>query len=218
MGRSPKEAFDRATRRSKGQPAVDLSGQTIDEEQPSASTAYATYAKAAPLPAPSKVGRPPIPFDRKIADYVLNELAAGQRSLRSILDDRDEFPSRNIIFRWLVENPEFHDQYAKAREIQQHSYADDIIWIADNEPDPQVARVKIDARKWTASKLLPSVYGDRLDANINVSQSVNTDMLKRLTPEEREQLRVILSAAMQREQANDDAEPALIEGVVSKRR
>ena len=50
----------------------------------------------------------------------------------------------------------------RAREKQADFYADEIITIADTEPDAAIARVRIDARKWTASKLRPKVYGDRV--------------------------------------------------------
>ncbi len=53
-------------------------------------------------------------------------------------------------------------RYARAREEQADFYADEIITIADTEPDAAIARVRIDARKWTASKLRPKVYGDRV--------------------------------------------------------
>ncbi len=55
-------------------------------------------------------------------------------------------------------------QYARARERQADFGADEIREIADNQSlDPNSRRVMVDARKWIASKLMPRVYGDRLD-------------------------------------------------------
>ncbi|ODS30490.1 MAG: hypothetical protein SCARUB_04392 [Candidatus Scalindua rubra] len=37
--------------------------------------------------------------------------------------------------------------------------------IADNEPDPQRAKVRVDIRKWVASRLNRNKYGERLEVN-----------------------------------------------------
>jgi hypothetical protein len=36
---------------------------------------------------------------------------------------------------------------------------DEVISIADTDPDPKNARVRIDARKWLFEKLAPKKYG-----------------------------------------------------------
>ena len=50
----------------------------------------------------------------------------------------------------------------RAREKQADFCAGEIVTIADTEPDAAIARVRIDARKWVASKLRPKRYGDKL--------------------------------------------------------
>lgn len=77
---------------------------------------------------------------------------------------RDNGLTRSVIFEWLQEQPEFADQYARARELQADSYADDISAIADDDTiPPDDRRVRIDARKWIAGKLRPKAYGDKVD-------------------------------------------------------
>jgi Bacteriophage Sf6, terminase small subunit-like len=51
---------------------------------------------------------------------------------------------------------------------------DEIVEIADNATpqDAHVARLKVDARKWVAAKLLPKKYGDR-PAEVNVNTQIN---------------------------------------------
>jgi len=85
------------------------------------------------------------------------------KSLKSILDNDPTMPTRETIYRWLHEDVDFHDNYTRAREAQADYFADEIANIADTEPDPNKARVRIDARKWAAGKLKPKVYGDKLD-------------------------------------------------------
>ena len=55
----------------------------------------------------------------------------------------------------------FASQYARARERQAEVRAEENVDISDNDPHPVRARIRVDARKWVASKLLRKVYGDR---------------------------------------------------------
>ena len=73
-------------------------------------------------------------------------------------------PAESTIYLWLLDNPEFSEKYARAREIQAEVYADEIIHISDEvKPDAAEvakARLQTDNRKWIASKLRPKKYGD----------------------------------------------------------
>ena len=92
------------------------------------------------------------------------------RSLRSIAT-QDDTPSERTLFNWLVSNKDFRALYDKARELQAEIRADGIFEIVDNCPvdkdEIQLARLKVDAIKWVASRLLPHRYGDRL-ASVSV--------------------------------------------------
>jgi hypothetical protein len=57
--------------------------------------------------------------------------------------------------------------YARAREERADMIADEVITIADTDPDPQRARVRIDARKWWAAKVNPRKYADKAEVNVN---------------------------------------------------
>lgn len=121
------------------------------------------------------MGRPS-KFTTNLADVICEKIADG-KSLRAICSD-DSMPSKAAVFRWLATNPEFRDQYARAREAQADALADEILDIADDgandsytdengvtRTDHDViarSRLRVDARKWIASKLKPKVYGDRV--------------------------------------------------------
>lgn len=107
-----------------------------------------------------KKGRSWTEFSQVTADLICELIVDGQ-SLRSICV-ADDMPSRTTVLKWLNENPDFASQYARAREAQQDTYAEEVVFIADTEEDPQKARVRIDARKWHASKLAPHKYGERV--------------------------------------------------------
>lgn len=125
-------------------------------------------------------------FDRAIADVILTRIADGE-SLRSICKD-DAMPFRETVRLWLINVPGFAGQYARARDEQADTYADEIAAIADERP-PMVGdtnhqagekagedgntrmdsafvawqRVRIDTRKWIASKLKPKKYADKVE-------------------------------------------------------
>lgn len=216
MARKPSEAYRRAVKRAEGKDPV-----REDQEKASAelgAETFGLYLEPPPPPLTKRKRGRPSTFDQKIADHLLEEMSLGQRSIRSICED-EGMPFRSTIFKWVLDYPEFARKFELAREIQQHSYADDIIYISDTEKDPQVARVRIDARKWTSSRLLPKVYGEKVSVDANVNQtSVNVDLLAKLTDEEREVVRTVLGAAMKRiedERAEAEAgDRKMIEGVV----
>ena len=71
-------------------------------------------------------------------------------------------PGHTAVWAWLDKHQEFADKYARARELQAEYYADEMVEIADSadKDTAQAARVRVDTRKWIASKLRPKKYGD----------------------------------------------------------
>ena len=103
-------------------------------------------------------------FSQAVADEICARLEQGQ-SLRAVCEDK-ELPSAPTVIRWARENPEFSEQYTRSREIGWSLLADEVISIADSrEIDPASRRIMFDARRWMLSKMLPKVYGDKLDLN-----------------------------------------------------
>lgn len=113
-------------------------------------------------------GRPSIYTD-ELAEQICARLMEGE-SLRSVCRD-DAMPDLTTVCRWLA-NPEKHaefcHQYALAREIQAELFADDIMGISDGSSDSddnvrvQRDKLRVDSRKWVASRLLPKKYGDKV--------------------------------------------------------
>jgi len=138
-----------------------------------------TIAKTLVKTAAKKTGRPSS-FDQRVADIICIRLSEGE-SLRQICTD-PYMPDRQTIYSWMLAHPVFLDQYTRAREEQAETLADEIVAIADEDPtmtefrdrNGEVVDIKIDsgyvayqkqrieARKWTASKLRPKKYGDRV--------------------------------------------------------
>ncbi len=70
-------------------------------------------------------------------------------------------PTRPTVYNWFDSVEGFFNQYTRARKEQADYYAQEIVHIADTEEDPHRAKIRIDARKWVASKLKGSLYGDK---------------------------------------------------------
>ena len=68
------------------------------------------------------------------------------------------------MFRWLAENTEFRDQYARAREAQAEFLAELALEQAVKAAPKNVhsARLAFDARRWFLGKMAPRKYGDRI--------------------------------------------------------
>jgi hypothetical protein len=104
---------------------------------------------------------------------IFSRLATGE-SLRQICQD-EGMPAHSTFLDWVNADAELSDQYAHARDRQAAGYAEEIVEIADTEEDPNRARVRIDARKWVACKLLPKKYGEKIDHSVEGSLTVIID-------------------------------------------
>ncbi len=131
-------------------------------------------------------GRPKEIDREKVMDYICDELATSSRGLGNILKYAEEklerVPSYSQVMRWIDAEEELRDKYARAKEAQADFMADEMLDIADDarndwmtkqngSGDPykvidtetiQRSKLRIDARKWLASKLKPKKYSEKL--------------------------------------------------------
>lgn len=122
---------------------------------------------------PRPVGRPS-GYTLDIASVILERMMHG-RSIRAICKD-DDMPTTSTVFKWLMENKEFSDQYARASEQRAEHIFEESLDIADdsasdyietdkgpvfNQEHVQRARLRVDTRKWFVSKLAPKKYGEK---------------------------------------------------------
>ena len=125
----------------------------------------------------------PTDYKPETAAEICERLSYGE-SLRTICK-ADDMPAASTVFRWLTLHPEFSEQYSRAREAQGDALFDDILEIADdarndwmavngeddigwraNGENIQRSRLRVDARKWMASKLAPKKYGDKVTTEL----------------------------------------------------
>lgn len=114
-----------------------------------------------------------------IFDYIVEEIVEG-RPVRQILKD-PEAVNASTFFRWLSENKDWQERYARALEVRADYMYDQIYEAAmqkemDDETtvdhngikvvtkdSVQRSRLKVDALKWLAAKMAPEKYGDKID-------------------------------------------------------
>ena len=125
--------------------------------------------------ATAKMGRPS-DYLEEVADDICSLLANGE-SLKTICE-RPGMPSRNTAYRWLRENQDFRDNYARATEDRADAMFEDILTIADTvKADPveiAKAKLKIDTRKWVLSRMNPQKFSDQQSLDITTQgESIN---------------------------------------------
>jgi Bacteriophage Sf6, terminase small subunit-like len=126
-------------------------------------------------------GRPSC-YNESITEEICLRLAKGE-SLRSICKD-EHLPEISTVLRWVVDgkHPEFFKQYDEARQAQAEYLADELRDIADDGSNDYMernnpnnpgwvengeaigrSRLRVDTRKWIASKLLSKRYGEKTE-------------------------------------------------------
>ena len=136
-----------------------------------------------------KLGAPEIPFNQDTAKHICDLIESGM-TLNAICQLPD-VPSIPTVYKWLDNQPEFFQNYARARQKQADTFADMVMTEAFNSHDAQIGRLRIDALKWTASKLAPKKYGDKVEVeqtgnqnfkiSFNVPDRNTRDSLKELS-------------------------------------
>lgn len=100
-------------------------------------------------------------WDRQAVMKAVCERIAGGESVRAICADAN-MPDRRQINRWIGEDETLRKQYWDACRARTYFHAEEVIEIADTEPDPAVARVRIDARRWYCAKFNRVDFGDKV--------------------------------------------------------
>jgi hypothetical protein len=130
-----------------------------------------------------------------IFELICERIEVGQ-SVNLILKDSD-MPSSRTFWKWLDEDEEKVKKYARAKDVYSDKMFEDLVLIADgtstdvyqdekgedqiNHDIIQRDRLRIDARKWTLSKLNPKKYGDNQKepgATVNYNVNVDKDEIK----------------------------------------
>lgn len=158
------------------------------------------------------VGRPSS-YSPEIAAAICQAIATGTKGLRRLCEENEEFPNVDTLYQWLIRHKEFSDQYSAARILQADRYVEENIEIADDGANDWVdvtnrngdiigrrvdnecvnrSKLRVEERRWAASKLAPKKYGDAttirgdkdnpLQTNLAVTLSEAIKKLEHLPP------------------------------------
>lgn len=113
-----------------------------------------------------------------LCERILDAIAEG-KSLRESCDKENLAPGNWI--NWINSDKQLLEQYTHAREVRAELLFEEIIEIADESSNDTLvddsgnekansewiarSRLRVDARKWALSKMLPKKYGDKLEVD-----------------------------------------------------
>lgn len=132
----------------------------------------------------------------KAIEIIFTEMANG-KSLRQILDKDDTLPSRRLFYEWMAKDSVLSNHYESISLLRADMMFDEMIEIADdgtndymtkeisdgievqvlNSEHIQRSRLRIDARKWILSKIVPKKYGDKTDITTN-GKEINIPLIE----------------------------------------
>lgn len=123
----------------------------------------------------------PSTYTPELGERICNLLSTHTVGLSVIVKMYPDLPHEGTIREWRFMYPEFGTNYAKAKLYQAELLAEECLEIADNGRNDYMealskeencdgwkangenvnrSRLRVDTRKWFASKLLPKKYGD----------------------------------------------------------
>tara|TARA_R110002074_G_scaffold32450_2_gene90673 strand:- start:131 stop:715 length:585 start_codon:yes stop_codon:yes gene_type:complete len=111
---------------------------------------------------------------QEVTAYVCEQIASG-KSLRAALRSKKNLPTPQGFLRWLNDANDpaalaLNSQYTRARALGWELLADEVLELADQPTESSVeaqrARLQFDARRWLLSKMLPKVYGDKIQQEV----------------------------------------------------
>ena len=115
----------------------------------------------------------PSDYTPELGDAICAQVTEGKSLVKICLDE--DMPDPRTVYRWFRKHEEFCQNYARAKEDQADYFVEDILQIADEakNDDIQVAKLRVDTRKWAASKYKPKKYGDATLMKLGDSEGNN---------------------------------------------
>lgn len=134
----------------------------------------------------SKMGRPS-KYSKELAERICKVVSANPKSLVELCNENTDFPCKDTIQDWRINNSEFREMYLSAKMNQIETLVDYGLYVSrdksgdvlrDNDDkiiinSANVSRSKteIDYIKWLAARLLPRLYGDKIQTETKVTLS-----------------------------------------------
>jgi len=121
-----------------------------------------------------------VKYNSKVVEKICQSLRMGM-SVAKVCEQRG-MPSRGAFYQWLNSKNEFREVVQEARIFGCRALADEILSIADDDSNDYINtvdvdgnpvkvanktvtqrdRLRIEVRKWLLAKMLPKIYGDKI--------------------------------------------------------
>lgn len=122
-------------------------------------------------------GGRPTTYNEETAVKIIERMCEGE-SLRSICSD-EGMPNMSTVILWKSKHEEFSKQYETAMQSRAQHLFDEMLEIADDSSKDKIvdengnertntevvgrSRLRVDTRKWALSKMIPKLYGDKVE-------------------------------------------------------
>jgi len=146
-----------------------------------------------------QAGRP-LEYTQEMGDHICELVSSTGYGLLKLTQLYPELPDKITINRWRHRLPAFRTQYAQAKLEQADLLAEECLEIADDSTFDTItkynkdgseydacntewiarSRLRVDTRKWLASKLLPKQYGQHADEKETEDKSVVAMLIDKL--------------------------------------
>ncbi len=142
------------------------------------------------------VGRPTL-YSEELADYIVDKVASSAVGLKQMCSDDDMMPDHSTVNLWRWKYPEFSARYQLAKQHQTYLMGEDceeiakeVAYISDPNGSQKVdpgfiasRRLIVDTKKWHASKLAPTIFGDRkaVEALQNENEQLKAELMEQRT-------------------------------------
>lgn len=139
-----------------------------------------------------KIGRPSL-YSEDLAAYICEKIASSAKSVKTLCDEDEIMPDQCTVNLWCWKYPEFFVRYQLAKQHQAHwmaehceEIASEVAYITDQQGSSKVdpgfiasRRLMVDTKKWHASKLAPTVFGDRkaVEALQGENESIKAELM-----------------------------------------
>jgi len=139
------------------------------------------------------VGRPTL-YSEELADYIIDKVASSAVGLKQMCLDDDHMPDHSTVNLWRWKHPEFSSRYQLAKQHQTYLMGEDceeiakeVEYISDPQGGQKVdpgfiasRRLIVDTKKWHASKLAPTIFGDRkaVEALQNENELLKAELME----------------------------------------
>lgn len=131
----------------------------------------------------STTGRPTV-YSVEVCEVIFDRMSKGESILK--ICNSEDMPTRRMFYKWMQENEEMRNNYARACEARQEYIFEELFDIADdgsndlmtitkgdisyeqeNKEVTNRSRLRVDTRKWILARMNPKKYGDKVQTELS---------------------------------------------------